>query len=142
VYIRRAIARQSPSSSRGAAVGGGAKPQRGGARNGRRRSPRYAQRGCIEGRVSATDLPHPEIKARVAAREGGSSPRAAIASEKWAYDVADLAARVISPFRHALKSVMFLKRVRRRRAAIAFCPRLLQPSSLSSKGLLVEARPF
>jgi hypothetical protein len=67
-------------------------------------------------RARATDLLHPEVKARLAApgeaelpRERQSHPRNA------AYDGANFAARVISPFRHALKSVMFLKRVPRGR---------------------------
>jgi len=46
VHILRAIARQSPSSSRGAAVEGWSKPRRGGARKNGRRSPQHVQRGC------------------------------------------------------------------------------------------------
>ena len=115
------------------------------ARNGGQRSPRHAQRGYAESRACAprraTDLLHKVVKAGLAAPGEAELPRERLSHvRKAAYDAAHLAARVISPFRHALKSVMFLKRVRRPRAAIAFCPRWLQPSSLSSKGLLAQLR--
>ncbi len=94
-------------------------------------------------RGRATDLLHPEVKAGLAAPGETELPRERLSHLRNAvYDAANFAARVINPFRHALRSVMFLKRVRRRRAAIAFCPRLLQPSSLSSKGPSAQARPF
>jgi hypothetical protein len=57
-----------------------------------------------------------------------------------AYDAACFAARH-KPVSACVKKCDVFERVRRRRVAIAFCPRVLQPSSLSSKGLLAEARP-
>jgi hypothetical protein len=73
VYIRQAIARQSPSSACGAVVGW-SKPRCGGTRKGGRR----AQRGCIERRACAprraTDLPQGEAKAGLAAPGEAEQP--------------------------------------------------------------------
>src|SRR5208283_1722968 len=143
VRIRQAIARQSPSRSREAAVGV-ERARRGGASKGGRRSPRHAQHGYAESRAcaarGATDLLHRVVKAGFAAPGEAELPRERLwRLRKAAYDAAHFAARVISPFRHALNSVTFVKRVRRPRAPIAFCPRLLQFSSLSLPGLLAEA---
>ncbi len=130
------IARQSPSSSRRAAVGW-SKPRRRGARKGGRHVRLDIHNAIVRSaglrRACAIDMLHHAVKAGLAAPGEVELPRERLSHlRNAAYDVADLAARVISPFRHALKSVMFLKRVRRRRAAIAFCPRLPQPSFLSS----------
>ena len=143
VRIRQAIARQSPSCSRGAAVGV-EQARRGGPQRGQR-SARHAQRGYAKSRACAprraTDLLHKVVKAGLAAPGEAELPRERLSQVREAADdAAHFAARVISLFRHALKSVMFLKRVRRRSAAIAFSPQLLQPSSLSSKGLLAQLR--
>jgi hypothetical protein len=97
-------------------------------------------RACAPRR--ATDLLHREVKAGLAAPGEAELPRERLSQTRnAAYDAARFAARVISSFRHALKSVMFLKLVRRLRAAIAFCPWPLRPSSLSSPGPLAEALP-
>ena len=143
VRIRQAIARQLPSCSRGAAVGV-EQARRGGPQRGQRWA-RHAQRGYAESRACAprraTDLLHKVVKAGLAAPGEAELPRERLSHvRKAAYDAAHLAARVISPLRHKLKCVMFLKRVRRRSAANAFSPQLLQPSSLSSKGLLAQLR--
>ena len=147
VYIRQAIACQSPSSSRGAAVAAGASP--GGAAPARAGDIRLDMHNnaVASSRALARRDVRPtcyiDVKTGLAAPGEAELPRERLSQTRnAAYDAARFAARVISSFRHALKSMMFLKRVRRRRGAIAFCPRLLQPSSLSSKGPLAEARPF
>src|SRR5208283_3275045 len=108
VRIRQAIARQSPSRSRGAAVGV-EQAQRGGARNGGQRSPRHAQRGYAESRACAprraTDLLHRVVKAGLAAPGEAELPRERLwRLRNAAYDAAHFGARVISPLRHELKS--------------------------------------
>ena len=112
VYIRQAIARQSPSSSRGAMVGW-SEPRRGGVRKGGRRSPRHAQRGCIERRACAprraTDLLQGRDQGGTwSGRGGGAPPESGYSKRAMRLMTPPASRRVISPFRHALKSVMFL----------------------------------
>ena len=105
---------------------------------------RLDMRNAVAPRGATCDrLAVPRGQGETCSAGGGEARRERLSqTRKAVYDAARSAAPVVSPFRHALKSVMFLKRVRRRTAAIAFCPRLLQPSSSSSPGPLAQARPF
>jgi len=109
--IRQAIARNR-LRARAEQRRGWSKPRRGGARKGGRRSPRNAQRGCIERRACAprraTDLLYREAKAGLAAPGEAEPPRDRLSQTRnAAYDAARFAARVISSFRYALKNTMF-----------------------------------
>jgi len=141
VYIRQAIARQSPSSACGVVVGW-SKPRCGGARKGGRR----AQRGCIERRHARRDVRptccRGKVKAGLAAPGEAELPRERLfQASNAAYDAAHFATRH-KPVSACVKKCDVFERVRRGSAAIAFCPRSLRPSFLSLPGPLAEARPF
>ncbi len=111
VHTLRAIARQSPSSSRGAAVG----VEQAQARRRPQRRATFAStcatrlrrtRACAPRR--ATDLLYREAKAGLAAPGEAEPPRERLSQTRnAAYDAARFAAHVISSFRYALKNTMF-----------------------------------
>ncbi len=71
----------------------------------------------------ATDLPYPEVKAGLAAPGEAELPRERLSQpSNAAYDAAHLVARVISPFRHALKSAMFIETRSRAQGRYRFLP--------------------
>ncbi len=145
VYIRQAIARQSLSSSRGAMVEVERAPAR------RRPQGRatfastratWLHRAARMRAATCDRLAAGKRSRRDLQRQGRrSTPRERLfQASNAAYDAARFAARH-KPVSACVKKRDVFERVRRRRAAIAFCPRPLRPSSLFLSGPLAEARP-